>query len=84
MSATVALPMYFLKSFAYSGVAFVATLSIGRDCAAGPKAGRIGDALDVRWLVCRVLLWYQGRLESVHKPVEQMFWYRSSKLVMRR
>ena len=48
----------------------------GRDRVAGPPAGR----LDVRRLVRRVL----RRPEPVHKPVEQLFWYRSSKFVMRR
>ena len=38
------------------------------------------DSLDVRRLVRRML----GRPEPVRKPVEQMFWYRSTKFVMRR
>jgi len=38
------------------------------------------DALDVRRLVRRLL----RRPDPMHKPVEQLFWYRSSKFVMRR
>jgi RND superfamily putative drug exporter len=83
MSATALFPMYFLKSFAYAGVAtvaFVAGASIIITPAAIVLLGRRLDSLDVRRLVRRLL----RRPDPVHKPVEQLFWYRSSKLVMRR
>lgn len=83
MSATALFPMYFLKSFAYAGVAtvaFVATASIVITPAAIVLLGNRLDSLDVRRLIRRVL----RRPEPVHKPVEQLFWYRSSKFVMRR
>lgn len=83
MSATALFPMYFLKSFAYAGVAtvaFVATASIVITPAAIVLLGNRLDSLDVRRLIRRVL----GRPEPAHKPVEQLFWYRSSKFVMRR
>ncbi len=83
MSATVAFPMYFLKSFAYSGVAtvaFVATASIVVTPAAIVLLGPRLDSLDVRRLLRRTL----RRPDPMHKPVEQLFWYRSSKFVMRR
>ncbi len=83
MSATVAFPMYFLKSFAYAGVAtvaFVATASIVITPAAIVLLGDRLDALDVRRLLRRAL----RRAQPVRKPVEQLFWYRSSKFVMRR
>ncbi|QLL06353.1 MMPL family transporter [Mycobacterium vicinigordonae] len=83
MAATVAFPMYFLKSFAYSGVAtvaFVATASIVVTPAAIVLMGPRLDTLDVRRLLRRIF----RRPEPVHKPVEQLFWYRSSKIVMRR
>ncbi|OIN81086.1 MMPL family transporter [Mycobacterium malmoense] len=83
MSATVAFPMYFLKSFAYAGVAtvaFVATASIVITPAAIALLGPRLDSLDVRRLLRRIL----GRPDPVHKPVEESFWYRSSKYVMRR
>jgi putative drug exporter of the RND superfamily len=79
MSATVAFPMYFLKSFAYSGVAtvaFVATASIVVTPAAIVLLGSRLDALNVRKLF--------RRPDPLHKPVEEFFWYRSSKFVMRR
>ncbi|HEY1441914.1 MAG TPA: MMPL family transporter [Mycobacterium sp.] len=83
MSATALFPMYFLKSFAYAGVAtvaFVATASLVITPAAIVLLGPRLDALDARRLVRRVL----RRPDPVHKPVEQLFWYRSSKFVMRR
>ena len=83
MSATVAFPMYFLKSFAYAGVAtvaFVATASIVITPAAIVLLGDRLDSLDVRRLLRHVF----RRPDPVHKPVEQLFWYRSSKFVMRR
>ena len=79
MLATVAFPMYFLKSFAYSGVAtvaFVATASIVVTPAAIALLGPRLDALNVRKLF--------HRPDPLHKPVEEFFWYRSSKFVMRR
>src|SRR6202012_4482499 len=83
MSATALFPMYFLKSFAYAGVAtvaFVATSSIVVTPAAIVLLGDRIDSLDVRRLIRRVL----RRPDPVHKPVEELFWYRSSKFVMRR
>ncbi len=83
MSATVAFPMYFLKSFAYAGVAtvaFVATASIVVTPAAIVLLGPRLDALNVRRLARRML----GRPKPQHKPVDQLFWYRSTKFVMRR
>lgn len=83
MSATVLFPMYFLKSFAYAGVAtvaFVAIASIVITPAAIVLLGPRLDALDARKLVRRIV----RRPEPGHKPVEQLFWYRSSKFVMRR
>ncbi len=83
MSATALFPMYFLKSFAYAGVAtvaFVATASIVITPAAIVLLGPRLDSLDVRRLVRRVL----RRPQPMHKSVEQLFWYRSTKFVMRR
>ncbi|OBI49072.1 MMPL family transporter [Mycobacterium sp. E796] len=83
MSATVAFPMYFLKSFAYAGVAtvaFVATASIVVTPAAIVLLGDRLDSLDVRRLIRHAL----RRPDPLHRPVEQWFWYRSSKFVMRR
>ncbi|QUR68589.1 MMPL family transporter [Mycobacterium spongiae] len=82
MSVTVLFPMYFLKSFAYAGVAtvaFVATASIVITPAAITLLGPRLDAFDVRRFGRRLL----GRPEPTPKPVNRLFWYRSSKFVMR-
>jgi RND superfamily putative drug exporter len=83
MSVMVLFPMYFLKSFAYAGVAtvaFVAVAAIVVTPAAIVLLGPRLDAFDVRKLGRRIL----GRADPVHKPVEQLFWYRSTKFVTRR
>ncbi|MBV5245986.1 MMPL family transporter [Mycolicibacterium sp. PAM1] len=83
MVAMVLFPMYFLKSFAYAGIAvvsFAALAAIVVTPAAIALAGDRLDALDVRRLVRRIL----GRPDPVAKPVEQNFWYRSTTFVMRR
>jgi RND superfamily putative drug exporter len=83
MSAMVLFPMYFLKSFAYAGiatVAFVAVAAIMVTPAAIALLGQRLDSLDVRRLV-RLL---QRRPEPVHRPVEQTFFYRLAKFAMRR
>lgn len=83
MIAMVLFPMYFLQSFAYAGIAvvvFAALAAIVVAPAAIVLAGDRLDSLDVRRLVRRVL----GRPEPVPKPIEHMFWYRSTKFVMRR
>jgi len=84
MSATALFPMYFLKSFAYAGVAtvaFVAIASIVITPAAIVLLGNRLDALDVRRFLRHVVL---RRPDPLHRPVEEWFWYRSSKFVMRR
>lgn len=83
MAFMVLFPMYFLKSFAYAGVAtvaFVAGAAIVVTPAAIVLLGSRLDALDVRRLARRAL----RRRDPVPKPVEQLFWYRSTKFVMRR
>ena len=70
MAVMVLFPMYFLKSFAYAGVAtvaFVAVAAIVVTPAAIVLLGPRLDALDVRRLGRRIL----GRPDPVRKPVEQ-------------
>ena len=83
MVATVLFPMYFLKSFAYAGIAVVAFAAVAAIVVAPAAIVLLGDRLDsfdVRRLARRML----GRPEPVPRPVEQTFWYRSTKFVMRR
>jgi uncharacterized membrane protein YdfJ with MMPL/SSD domain len=83
MAVMVLFPMYFLKSFAYAGVATVALVAVAAIVVTPAAIVLLGprlDAFDVRKLGRRIL----GRPDPVHKPVEQLFWYRSTKFVMRR
>ena len=80
MAAMVLFPMYFLKSFAYAGVATVAlcaTAAVVVTPAAIVLLGARLDALDVRNLMRR------GRHRAT-RTVEQTLWYRSTRFVMRR
>ncbi|OBB30698.1 hypothetical protein A5792_18275 [Mycolicibacterium peregrinum] len=83
MVAMVLFPMYFLKSFAYAGIAVVALAAFAAIVVAPAAIALLGDRLDaydVRRFIRRVL----SRPEPVRKPVEQTFWYRMTKRVMRR
>ncbi|MGB8207565.1 MAG: MMPL family transporter [Mycobacterium sp.] len=75
-------PQYFLKSFAYAGVAVVAFAAcaaiVVTPAAIALLGGRL-DSLDVRRLLRRVL----GRPDPQPKPVERTFWYRWTTFVMR-
>jgi uncharacterized membrane protein YdfJ with MMPL/SSD domain len=82
MVTMVLFPQYFLKSFAYAGVAVVAFAAcaaiVVTPAAIALLGGRL-DSLDVRRLLRRVL----GRPDRQPKPVEQTFWYRWTIFVMR-
>jgi RND superfamily putative drug exporter len=83
MVAMVLFPMYFLKSFAYAGIAVVMFAAIAAIVVAPAAIALLGDrldSLDVR----RLARWVFRRPDPVQKPIEQNFWYRSTKLVMRR
>src|SRR5262249_6335400 len=83
MVSMVLFPMYFLKSFAYAGIAVVAFGAVAAIVVAPAAIVLLGDRLDaydVRRLLRRAL----GRPEPTPKPVEENFWYRSTKFVMGR
>src|SRR6202011_5874918 len=83
MVAMVLFPMYFLKSFAYAGIAVVAFAAVAAIVVAPAAIALLGDrldSLDTR----RVFRWLLSRPDPKRKPVEQMFWYRSTQFVMRR
>ena len=70
MVAMVLFPMYFLKSFAYAGIAVVAFAAVAAVVVAPAAIVLLGDrldALDVRRLIRRML----GRPEPAPKPVEE-------------
>ncbi|OBF89598.1 hypothetical protein A5790_18940 [Mycobacterium sp. 852002-51152_SCH6134967] len=83
MVAMVLFPMYFLKSFAYAGIAVVTFAAVAAVVVAPAAIVLLGDrldSLDVRRFGRRLF----GRPEPERKPIEQSFWYRCTKVVMRR
>jgi len=83
MVAMVLFPMYFLKSFAYAGIAVVAFAAVAAVVVTPAAIVLLGDrldSLDVRRLARRIF----RRPEPVPRPVEQTFFCRSTKFVMRR
>jgi len=83
MVAMVLFPMYFLKSFAYAGIAVVVFAAVAAVVVAPAAIALLGDrldSLDARRLARRIF----SRPDPVRKPIEQNFWYRSTKFVMRR
>ncbi len=83
VSALVLFPSFYLRSFAYGGVAvavLAATAAIVITPAAIAVLGHRLDALDVRRLIRRAL----GRSTTPPvRPIERSFWYRTTHLVMR-
>jgi putative drug exporter of the RND superfamily len=82
MVTLVLFPQYFLMSFGYAGVAvvvFAAAAAVVVTPAAIVVLGERLDSLDVRRLLRHLL----GRPEPTPRPVEQTFWYRSTKFAMR-
>src|SRR6185295_18987933 len=83
MAVMVLFPMHFLKSFAYAGVAVVAFAAVAAVVVTPAALVLLGDRLDsfnVHRLVRRLL----GRPEPVPQPVQQQFWYRWTRFVIRR
>jgi putative drug exporter of the RND superfamily len=83
MSAMVLFPNYFLRSFAYAGLAVV-LLAAAAAIVIAPAAivvlGPRLDALDVRRLIRRALL---RPATPTAGPVQGLFWYRTTHFVMR-
>ena len=83
MSVMVLFPMYFLKSFAYAGVAVVALAALSAIVVTPAAIALLGDrldSLDMHKLVRKLL----RRPDPVAQPIDRHFFYRLSKFVMRR
>jgi putative drug exporter of the RND superfamily len=83
MSAMVLFPNYFLRSFAFAGVAVV-VLAAAAAIVIAPAAimvlGPRLDALDVRRLIRRAL---RRPATPTVRPIQRSFWYRTTHFVMR-
>lgn len=83
LAAMLIFPVYFLRSFAYAGIAVVTLATLAALIILPALLTLLGhrvDALDLRVAVRRVL----RRPEPAPRPVEAGFWYRFASLVMRR
>ncbi|CAN5469731.1 MMPL family transporter [soil metagenome] len=83
MLTMILFPQFFLKSFAYAGVAVVAFAMLAALLVTPAAVALLGDRLDM-WDVRRALRRILGRDEPKPVPAEQTIWYRSTKFVMRR
>jgi RND superfamily putative drug exporter len=82
MIAMALFPMYFLKSFAYAGiavVAFAAVASVTMTPAAIVLLGDRIDSLDLRRAIRRML----GRPQPAQRPIRETLWYGWTKAAMR-
>ena len=79
MAAMLLFPMYFLKSFAYAGVATVAFAAAAAVVVTPAAIWLLGDRLDAPRRAPAVPP-ATRRPEPAPKPVEQIFWYRSTKV----
>ncbi|HEY2297035.1 MAG TPA: MMPL family transporter, partial [Jatrophihabitans sp.] len=83
LAALMVFPVFFLRSFAYAGIAVVALATAAALVLLPAMLTLLGkrvDAWDLRVLARRVL----HRPTPAPKTVEQSFWYRFAKRVMRR
>ena len=83
LAALMVFPVFFLRSFAYAGIAVVALATVAALVLLPAMLTLLGkrvDAWDLRVLVRRML---RRPLPQV-RPVEQGFWYRFASTVMRR
>jgi RND superfamily putative drug exporter len=83
LSALIVFPMYFLRSFAYAGLAVVALAAVASIVVLPACLALIGtrvNSLDLRKAFRRMV----GRPEPEPKPIERGFWYRLAAAVMRR
>lgn len=80
MAAMLLFPMYFLKSFAYAGVATVGFAALAAIIVTPAAIWLLGDRLDA----LNVRRLFRRAPAPAAKPVEQLFWYRWTGVVMRR
>lgn len=86
MAVMAVFPMSFLKSSAYTIVATAAIVAIASVVVTPAAIALLGsrlDSLDGRRVLHRVLHGQRSFRDHAHKPLEQQFWYRSTRFVLR-
>lgn len=86
MAVMALFPMPFLKSSAYAMVVTAVIVAVAAVLVTPAAIALLGprlDALDARPLVCRMLPRAKWCRDHAHKPVHSLFWYRSTKFVLR-
>jgi RND superfamily putative drug exporter len=83
MSVLVLFPMYFLKSFAYAGVAVVALAASAALVVTPAAIALLGPRLD-SLNIHKLLRTLRRQPQTVDRPIEQHFFYRLAKFAMRR
>lgn len=86
MAVMAVFPMYFLKSSAYTIVATAAIVAVAAVVITPAAIALLGprlDALDARPLLHRILYGQRSFRDHAHKPLEEQFWYRSTRYVLR-
>jgi RND superfamily putative drug exporter len=86
MAVMAVFPMYFLKSSAYTIVATAVIVAIAAVVVTPAAIALLGprlDALDAHALVRRILPRAKSWRDHAHTPVDELFWYRSTKFVLR-
>ena len=84
LAAMLVFPVYFLRSFAYAGIAVVGARHRRRAAAAAGAAEGARHRASTRSTCAPSCAGCCGRPAPVVKPVEQTFWYRFANAVMRR
>ncbi|MGO9154717.1 MMPL family transporter [Mycobacterium sp.] len=82
LMGTALFPMYFLKSFAYAGIAVVAFAALAAVAVAPAAIALLVNRLDA-FNVWQLGRWLFRRPEPPQRPIEHTFWYRTAKLVIR-
>jgi RND superfamily putative drug exporter len=86
MAVMALFPMSFLKSAAYTIVATAAIVAVATIVVTPAAIALLGprlDALDAHHLVRRVLPRVKWWRDHAEKPIDSLFWYRSTKFVLR-
>lgn len=86
MAVMAVFPMYFLKSSAYTIVATAVIVAIAAVVVTPAAIVLLGprlDALDAHKLVRRILPRAKSWRDHAHTPVDELFWYRSTRFVLR-